>query len=98
MSGLFRWSMRHGAKIVFAVAVLQLAGALLVPLAALTAETSRMAADHGYSAQGDVSTLIQVGNVILSLTGFAFLLVGALIIDRADRWLALRGAGEARND
>jgi hypothetical protein len=90
MNGLFRWAMRHGARIVFAIALLQLAAGLVLPLAALVAETGHMARDHDYSPAGDISTLLQMSQLLYSLSSFALLLVGALLIDRADRLLALR--------
>lgn len=93
MNALFRWSMRHGAKIVFAVALLQLVAGLLLPLATFLAETGHMMRDLSYSSAGDVSTLLQMSQLLYSLTSFALLLTGALIIDRADRWIALRETG-----
>ena len=96
MTGLFLWTMRHGAKIVFVVALLQLVAGLLLPLAVLIAETSRMAADHSYAADGDYATVMQMSQILYSLTSFALLLIGALLVDRADRWFALRDRETAR--
>ena len=90
MKGVFRWTMRNGAKIVFAIALLQLVAGLLLPLATFWSETRRMAVDHSYMGSVDVQTLLQMSQLLYSLTSFAFLLIGALLIDRADRWLALR--------
>jgi hypothetical protein len=93
MSALFRWTMRHGAKIVFAIALLQLLAGLVLPLYAIYAETSRMAANHEYTPEGNwasISALLQMSQLFYSLTTFAFLLIGAIAIDRADAFLALR--------
>jgi hypothetical protein len=94
MNALFRWAMRHGAKIVFAVALMQLAGGLVLPLATLVAETGHMARDHNYSPAGDIQTLLQMSQIFYSLSSFALLLIGALAIDRADRFLASREMAE----
>ena len=95
MSGLFRWVMRHGARIVFFVALLQLLAGLLLPLAIFLTETRRMAANYNYSGGGDYDVLLQLSQTLYSLTSFAFLLVGALVIDRADRWLDSRDRQES---
>jgi lysylphosphatidylglycerol synthetase-like protein (DUF2156 family) len=95
MNALFRWAMRHGARIVFAVALLQLAAGLVLPLATLISVTGHMARDHDYSPAGNMDTLLQMSQIFYSLSSFALLLVGAVIIDRADRFLILRERREA---
>ena len=96
MGGLFRWSMRHGAKLLFVIALLQFVSALLVPLATFTSETLRMASDFNYSPTTDGTWLIQLSQVLYGLASVALTLFGALLIDRADRWLAVRERPEAQ--
>ena len=90
MDALFRWTMRNGAKLIFTVALLHLLYGLLLPLTLLLSETRRMAANLNYSPGGDLDTLFHLSNLISSVGTAAFLLIGALLVDRVDRWFALR--------
>ena len=92
-SGPFAWTMRHGAKILFAIAVLQLAATVLPSLAALLSGTRQMAGDHYYQGSGD-ALLVQLSMALQSIGGLTITLFAALVIDRMDRWLAARGIAE----
>jgi hypothetical protein len=96
MGNMFRWTMRHGAKLLLVVALLQLIGALLVPLALFLSETAHMAADFNYAPGNDSAWLVQLSQLLYSLANVAIPLLGALLIDRADRWLAIRERPEAQ--
>ena len=91
MSRFFRWCMRHGAKILFAVALLQVAAALVGWLW-LLAEAGR-----GWSSTGEPlsdNVLTEFATILYAVSGALLPFFGALVIDRLDRGLAAREAGE----
>jgi|GEM_PF-2184371 len=87
MARLFRWSMRHGAKILFALALIQLVAIAVPPLLAILVNTRAMAFDHSYFPSND-GIFIQIALLLQSLATVAIPLFAALLIDRLDRWLA----------
>jgi len=91
MSATFRWLMRHGAKLLFAFAIFQFLAALIPLMASLVSETGRMAQHHGYTPEYDgISFGLQLQVLLNALGSAAFPLFGALVIDRLDRWLAIK--------
>ena len=94
MNRFFRWTMRHGAKILFALALVQLLATIFPTLLALLSGTREMAANHYYQPSTDGLTL-QLTLILHALASAALPLFAALVIDRADRWLDLRERREA---
>jgi hypothetical protein len=93
MSGIFRWCMRHGAKLLFALAVVQLLVGLIPFVATLFSETGHMASDLGYSPGAPSFPLqLQLQLLFQTVASAAFPFFGALVIDRLDRWLTARDA------
>jgi hypothetical protein len=89
MTGLFQWCMKHGAKVLFAVALLQVLAALFGWLWSL-GETGRQWIGSGYyPMQGNLLT--QFATVMFALNGALLPFFGALLIDRLDRWLGVKG-------
>jgi hypothetical protein len=98
MSRFFRWSMRHGAAILFGIALVQIIVALLAPIYAFYAMTSEMAGNHNYfpSELGFTYQLqIYLQASAASLANAMIPLAGAVIVDRFDRWLAVKERGQA---
>jgi len=97
MNGMFRWTMRHGAKFLFAFALLQLLLGLVPFIAALFTETGHMARNLGYSPDpSGFPFAMQLQLLVYAVASAALPFFGALLIDRLDRWLAARDgkAGE----
>ncbi|MEA3017189.1 MAG: hypothetical protein QOI38_1911 [Sphingomonadales bacterium] len=92
-SGPFAWTMRHGAKILFVVAIIQFAATVLPSLVTLLASTREMAGNHYYQPAND-SMLLQLSIALQGIGSFALTLFAALVVDRMDRWLASRGTSE----
>jgi hypothetical protein len=91
MNGIFRWSMRHGAKFLFALALIQLLIGVVPFIAALFTETGHMARNLGYSPDpSGFPFAIQLQLLLHAISSAAFPFFGALLIDRLDRWLAAR--------
>lgn len=93
MNRVFLWSMRHGAPILFGIAILQLLLSLISPVAALLDTTSQMAGDHYYSPEirglpADIQIQLQVVLSALANSGIPF--AAAVLVDRVDRWLSGR--------
>jgi len=94
MSAIFRWSMRHGAKFLFALALIQLLVGLVPFIATLFTETGHMARNLGYAPDpSGFPFWMQLQLVFQGVASAAFPFFGALVIDRLDRWLAARDAG-----
>jgi hypothetical protein len=93
MSGFFRSCMRHGAAVLFAVALVQLFAGMLVPLYALLQETRELAGNHSYGG-GGMPDFMQVQIIVAALTTAMFSFFGALAIHRLDLWLGRREAAE----
>lgn len=89
----YRWCMRHGAAILFIVALLQLAIGLIGPIKQLLATTSQMASNLGYQP-GDLQLEMSLQMLLGAVSTAAFTLFGALVISRVDRWLALKDGTE----
>jgi hypothetical protein len=87
ISQLFNWSMRHGAKLLFAFALLQFFLGLMAPLRELFSTTRIMAASHN-SFPADDSWALQMSIALQALSGVSFPLLGALLINRCDIWIA----------
>jgi len=93
MSPIFRWCMRHGAKILFTIALVQLLVGLVPLIALLFSETGHMARNLGYSPDNsDFPFSMHLQMVFQTVVSAAFPFFGALVIDRLDRWLAARDA------
>lgn len=91
MSGIFRWCMRHGAKILFTLALIQLLTGLVPLIGTLFTETGHMARDLGYSPGNiDYPFDMHLQLLLHAVVSAAFPFFGALVIDRLDRWLAAR--------
>jgi hypothetical protein len=91
MSAIFRWCMRHGAKILFAFALIQLLVGLVPLIGTLFAETGHMARNLGYSpGDMDYPFSLQLQLLFHAVVSAAFPFFGAVVIDRLDRWLAAR--------
>lgn len=89
MSGIYRWSMRDGAKLLFALALLLLLIGLIPLLSVLTSETSQMAANYSYVPAGSefpVALYLQLFATALQSAALPFF--AALLIHRIDRRLA----------
>jgi hypothetical protein len=91
MSFIFRWSMRHGAKILFVLAVVQLLVGLIPLVVLLLSETGHMARNLGYSPDNSSFPFdMHLQLLFNAVVSAAFPFFGALLIDRLDRWLAAR--------
>lgn len=91
-----RWCMRHGAKLLFALAMLELLVGLIPLVSALLSETGQMAANYGYSPNAPGMPFgWQLKTLFSAISGAAFPFFGALLIDRLDRWLGTRDVREA---
>ena len=91
MSFIFRWCMRHGAKILFTLALVQLLVGLIPLISTVFAETGHMARNLGYSPGNiDYPFSMQLQLLFHTVVSAAFPFFGALLIDRLDRWLAAR--------
>ena len=97
MSAVFRWLMRHGAKLLLVFALVQFLVGLVPLLERVFSETGRMAQHHGYSPEyGGLPFGMELTILFSALGSAAFPFFGALVIDRLDRWLARRdGEGGA---
>jgi hypothetical protein len=85
----YRWCMRAGAPILFAIAVAQLALGLA---AAIRVATS----DGTLGTVGDaMSTLLTLQTLLGAVASAALPFFGALLIDRLDRRSELRNEAEA---
>ncbi len=91
MSGLFRWCMRHGAKLLLAIAAVQILIGLLPVFGAFLSTTREMAGDHSYSPDVTGTPMGMELQMLWSMiAGAVWPLFGALVIDRLDRWLAIK--------
>jgi hypothetical protein len=93
----YRWCMRSGAAILFALAFLQLVIGLAYFVQIVIANGSPMG-DGRYSiAQGDppFQFLVMLQMLTRVLVAAAWPFAGALLINRVDRWLALKERAEA---
>ena len=89
----YRWCMRSGAAILFVFALLQFTIGLIGPIRQLLATTSQMASNLGYTP-GDLQLEMQLTMLLSALSTGVFTLFGALVINRVDRWLALKEKAE----
>ena len=88
MSGLFRWCMRHGAKLLLALAAVQILIGLIPVFGALLSTTREMAGDHSYSPDVTSAPMgVELQLMWSMIAGAVWPLFGALVIDRIDRWL-----------
>ena len=91
MTRFFRGSMRYGAAILWLLALVQLLVGFLPLLYAFLTETGRMAENYSYVTDSPGMRLaLQLQTLFGSLMSAALPFFGALVIDRLDRWLALR--------
>ena len=90
----YRWCMRSGAAILFVIAILQLAVGLIAPVKLLLATTSQMAPNLGYTP-GDMQLEMQLTMLLNAFSTAVFTFFGALVVNRVDRWLALKEKAEA---
>jgi hypothetical protein len=83
--------MRHGAKLLFAFALVQFLVGLVPLVIAISTETGQMAENHGYYPDASaIPFTVQLQILFSSVSGALFPFFGALLIDRLDRWLAKR--------
>ena len=91
MSGIYRWSMRHGAAILFGVALIQFLVALAPLISVLISETGQMAANYSYApAYSGIPSSLHFQMLFQAIVSAALPFFGALLIDRLDRWIPVR--------
>ena len=96
MSRFFRWCMRHGGAFLFAFAIVQFFVGLIPMVYTLISETGHMASNLGYTpGNSGIPVGVQLQVLFQAVAGAAFPFFGALVIDRLDRWLALKEGTEA---
>ena len=89
----YRWCMRFGAVILFAIALVQLVlGLIGIFQLAGYSQSSPNPVMPGYESPSNILVLLQALLAVFSSAALPFL--GALLIDRLDRWLAGREAAE----
>lgn len=79
----FFWTMKHGARVLFAVALLYLV------LGIVQAVLSVVALGRGPSGVIEKSTLfLAISSLLGPFSTSGLLLFGALVVDRLDKWLS----------
>ncbi|HEV7658256.1 MAG TPA: hypothetical protein VGO55_00265 [Allosphingosinicella sp.] len=79
----YRWCMRHGAAILFAIALLILAAGLIAPISSLLAMTRGMASDLYSRPSVGLAETAQLFLAAFTMPILPF--AAALVIDRLDR-------------
>ena len=91
MIRFFEGCMRYGAAILFLFAFAQFLIGLIPLIYTIVAETGQMASDYNYTpTSSGIPFAMQLQMLLSSVAAAAFPFFGALVIDRLDRWLALR--------
>ena len=88
MSGLFAWSLRHGAMILFVIALLVFATSLLSYLTGFPG--TELLESSGEKPQPLANVWMILMGAANALHSAALPFFGALVIDRFDRWREAR--------
>ena len=91
MKRFYRAALRHGAAILFLFALVQFLIGLVPLLYTFLSESGRMASNYGYTPEGSpLQFVMQLQLLFASVAGAVLPFLGALAIDRMDRWLSLK--------
>ncbi|MGQ0659808.1 hypothetical protein [Sphingosinicella sp.] len=89
----YRWCMRFGAAILFAIAMVQLVLGLIGVFQLIGSSETPL--NHNMASVDPSYHLLMVLQALLAVFASAALpFFGALLIERLDRWLAVKGRAE----
>ena len=87
---MFQWTVRHGSRLLFAVAVLIFALGVLATIVRFANTAEQVAAGHAVYELPYGNVMLLLGGVLSALKEAAVPLAAAIVLDRFDRWLERR--------